>query len=80
MIHKLVICPITHEKLKLAPPEILNEMNGKIARRAAKNKKGEALTAKLEKALINQSQTYLYPIISDIPLLVPDCAVKLSGD
>ena len=77
MIHNIVVCPITREKLQLAPPEVMDDLNLKIQQKSARNKRGEQLTSKINKALVNQSRTLLYPIVSDIPLLVPDSAIEL---
>ncbi len=55
-------CPHTHEPLRLATE--------------AECQKAELLPG--QTALINQSGTHLYPIVEDIPHLLPSAAVQLS--
>jgi uncharacterized protein YbaR (Trm112 family) len=79
MIHNIVVCPITKEKLQLAPEEIVRNLNSKIEKKIIKNRGGTPLSYKLGKALVNKSRTLLYPVVSEIPLLLPDNAIELDA-
>ncbi len=76
----ILICPITKEKLSIAPEQIISLLNSQIAEQKLKNYKGDLIEIKLEKGLVNNTNSYLYPIMSEIPVLLPDEAIPLSSN
>lgn len=74
----LLICPITKENLKLGNQNFLQTLNERIGSNKVTNLKGHSINKKLEKVLVNDSETYAYPVISEIPVLLPDEAIGLA--
>ena len=71
----LLICPISKERLKPATSEEIQALNSRIDKRNVYNKSGELLTNRLVQGFMNDSGTFMYPVISGIPLLLPDAAI-----
>jgi uncharacterized protein YbaR (Trm112 family) len=74
----ILACPETREPLHLADDALLAELNGAIAAGRIVNKAGEAVEAPLEAGLLRQDRLVLYPIVDDIPVLLPNAAISLE--
>jgi uncharacterized protein len=77
---KILCCPETHQELKLAPPLVLDKLNAEIAARHLQNRKGHFLRDNIDAGLIRADGRYLYPIRENIPVLLVDEAVPLTGE
>jgi uncharacterized protein YbaR (Trm112 family) len=68
-------CPITGQELRVLRPEEIASLNEKIVRRAVLQTDGKAFTELLEQGLVAADQSYIYPILKDIVLLLKDLAL-----
>jgi len=60
-----------------ADKDLVREINRKITARQLKNRQGVLLTEKIENGLIREDKKYLYPIRSDIPIMLINEAIEL---
>jgi SAM-dependent methyltransferase len=68
-------CPITGKELRALGPADIQAINERIARGEALATDGKPFTQSLEQGLIAVDDSYIYPIINEIVLLLKDLAV-----
>lgn len=78
--HKKLRCPETGRPLELLGADDLADLNRRIASGQLRNAAGEALETPLEAALRPVDQTFVYPVVDGIPLLLADEVVRLAGE
>jgi len=66
----ILCCPVTHNDLALAKPEVVARLNAAIAAGEALNRDGEVLSEKLTEALITADGKTIYPVVDGIPVLL----------
>ncbi|HUR47641.1 MAG TPA: hypothetical protein VMZ27_17285 [Candidatus Saccharimonadales bacterium] len=71
-------CPETKQRLHLAQPEILDALNGMIARGELKNRGGNGLTEKIDGGLVREDGKFLYPVRRNLPIMLIDEAIALK--
>ncbi len=71
----LLRCPETHQKLALAPPELLATLNAKIKEGQLRNRAGKALDQPLDGGLLCEDGTVLYPVRGNLPIMLIDEAI-----
>jgi len=77
----LLQCPAEKRPLHRADPGLIADLNRRIAAGALRNVAGEPVTQQLDGGLINASGKRLYPVIDQIPVMLPDEAIALErGD
>ena len=74
----LIRCPITLERLDVAPVELTERLRGELRAGKLANRIGASLTGDFQSGLVNASGTWYYPVTDDIPVLVPDEAIAIS--
>lgn len=74
---KILCCPETKQSVDFADKNLVREINRKIAARQLKNREGVLLTEKIEDGLIREDKKYLYPVKSDIPIMLINEAIEL---
>jgi uncharacterized protein YbaR (Trm112 family) len=74
---KILCCPETKQKVEYADRDVIREINRKIAAKQLKNRGGALLTEKIEAGLVREDKKYLYPIKSDIPIMLINEAIEL---
>lgn len=74
----LLVCPDTKEKLALADTAQLGRLNQAIEEGALKNKVGQPVRQALTAALVRVDGRIAYPVLDDIPVLLPDEAIPLD--
>jgi len=74
---KILCCPETKQSVDFADKNLIREINRKISSRQMKNREGVLLTEKIEDGLIREDKKYLYPIKSDIPIMLINEAIEL---
>jgi uncharacterized protein YbaR (Trm112 family) len=75
----ILVCPDSRQSLSLAGAEELAGINQRIAKRELVNRAGAVVTQEIEGALIREDRQYFYPIRDDIPVMLIDQAIGLSG-
>ncbi len=75
----ILCCPETHQGLRLAEPALIERLNRQIASGALKNRGGQPVEEKLDSGLVRMDGEVLYPIRRDIPVLLVDEGIPLSG-
>ena len=74
---KLLCCPETHQGLRLARAELLQQLNQKIAVGNLQNRGGRPVSEKLAEALLREDGKVLYPIRNGIPVMLVDDGILL---
>ena len=75
---KLMRCPETQQELRLAPPELIAQCNRAIGVHTLRNQAGQVITGVIEVGLIRADGRVLYPIRSQIPVLLMEEAIPLE--
>ena len=75
---KLMRCPQTQQELELAPPELIAQCNHQIAMHTLRNQFGAPVTEPIEGGLIRADGQVLYPIRSEIPVLLFEESIRLD--
>ena len=69
---EILRCPETHQKLSLAPPELISRINAQITRHALRNRAGKIVEGPIEGGLLREDGTVLYPIRGKLPIMLID--------
>ncbi len=76
---EILCCPETKEEVSLADAALIERINRAIARGTAKNRRGLAVTERIEGGLVRKDGKFLYPIREDIPIMLIDEALPLDS-
>ena len=76
---EILRCPQDHTKVRLADEATLARVNRAISAGAAKNLAGEPLAKPLDGGLVREAGDLLYPIVDQIPVMLPDEAIDLHA-
>lgn len=74
----LIRCPITLEKLEVAPADLVDRLRVLVRSGKLTNRIGASVTDEFHSGLVNASNNWFYPVIDEIPTLVPDEAIACS--
>lgn len=74
----ILACPDTKEPVSIAEPELIKEINEKIARGELKNRGGNTVSEKMESGLLRDDRRVLYPIRDNIPIMLIDEGIPLE--
>jgi len=77
---KILCCPETHQEIAPARASVLENLNRRIALGGVRNRGGQPVREKVQGGLVRADGRYLYPIREEIPMLLVDEAIPLSGD
>ncbi|HTG45934.1 MAG TPA: Trm112 family protein [Verrucomicrobiae bacterium] len=75
---KILVCPETHQSLRLAEPALLDTLNQRIKEGLLRNRAGQVVTLPLEGALVREDAKFFYPIRNNIPVMLIDEAIPLT--
>lgn len=73
----LLCCPETHQDLRLADAALLEQLNAQVAQGSLKNRSGKPVSEKLDGGLVRADGKFLYPVRTDIPVLLIDEGIPL---
>jgi uncharacterized protein YbaR (Trm112 family) len=76
---KILCCPETHEEVQLAEPVVIDRLNRQIAAGALMNRANQLVQDKIEGGLIRADGKFLYPIRHNIPVMLVDEGIPLTG-
>lgn len=74
---EILRCPQDRSKLHRADAELMARLNRQVTAGTLKNIAGEAFEKPLDGGLIREAGDLLYPIIDEIPVMLPDEAIDL---
>lgn len=76
---KILCCPETHQAVQSAAAALIERLNQQIASGTVRNRGGKPVSEKLEGAFVRADGKFLYPIRQDIPVMLIDEAIPLTG-
>jgi len=76
---KILCCPETHQPLALAEPGLVQRLNQQIDSGQLRNRAGQPVTRKCDGGLVRQDGQFVYPVCQNIPILLINEAIPLSG-
>ena len=75
---EILVCPETHQALRLAERELLNRLNQAIRSGGVTNRGGNEVADPIEEGLVREDDKILYPVRDDIPIMLIDEAIELD--
>jgi len=75
---EILRCPETHQKLSLAPSELITRLNSQISSGQLRNRAGKLVEQPLEGGLLREDGAILYPVRGELPIMLIDEGVLLS--
>ena len=75
----ILCCPETHQDVRLAEPALIDKLNAQIPTGTLKNRAGQPVQEKIDAGLIRADGKFLYPVRKDIPVMLVDDAIPLTG-
>jgi uncharacterized protein YbaR (Trm112 family) len=70
-------CPETRQKLTMAEPALIGQINGAIAAARLRNRGGNPVSEKIDGGLVREDGKFLYPIRATLPIMLIDEAIAL---
>jgi uncharacterized protein YbaR (Trm112 family) len=70
-------CPETHQDLRVADAELLDQLNARIRAGTLQNRADRPVTRPLDGGLVRSDGKFLYPIYQDIPVMLIDEAIPV---
>lgn len=74
----ILCCPVTHQGLSLARPDMLKKVNAAIDAGELSNRDGSKLSETLAEALMTDDAKLLYPVNDGIPVLLEGESIGLE--
>lgn len=75
----ILCCPETQQELFAADGALIEKLNQSIVKRELRNRAGDVVGQKLEGGLVRKDKKFLYPVRSDIPVMLLDEAIPLRN-
>ena len=76
---EILVCPETKEPVTLADEGLVARINEKIEAGELSNRGGDTVTEPISGGLIRQDRKYLYMIREEIPIMLIEQAIPLTG-
>ncbi len=76
---KMLRCPETHLELRPADSRLVEELNGKIAKAALRNRGNELLTEKMDDGLLRADDKFIYPVRKNISVMLVEEAIPMTA-
>ncbi len=76
----ILACPETKEEVRLAPDSVVEAVNAMIEAGTLVNRAGEKVAEPIDGGLVRADGKFLYPIREEIPIMLIDEAIPLSGE
>jgi uncharacterized protein YbaR (Trm112 family) len=74
---KILVCPDNRTPVRLASDQEINDLNQKIEQGALHNICGRKVNDKLDGGLIREAGDRLYPVRTNIPVMLVEEAIQL---
>lgn len=75
---EILRCPQDRSRLHAADDALVARLNRAIAAGTAVNAAGDKLTKPLDGGLVREAGDLLYPVIDQIPVMLPDEAIEMT--
>ena len=75
---EILRCPETHQKLSLAPAELVARLNSQMSARQIRNRAGTLVEQPVEGGLLREDGAVLYPIRGELPILLIDNGIAIE--
>lgn len=75
---EILVCPETHQPVRLADADLLERLNQKIRSGGVTNRGGDPVADPVNEGLIREDDKILYPVRNDIPIMLIDEAIELD--
>jgi uncharacterized protein len=75
---EILVCPETHQKLRVAEAPLLEKLREQQAAGKLMNREGQAVGEAPEAALVRKDGKFAYLIVAQIPIMLIDEAVPLD--
>ena len=76
---EILVCPETKQPLRLAEAGLIERLNTSIQEGTLVSRGGQTVTEPLVEGLVREDGAVLYPVRDDIPIMLIDEAIPLSG-
>lgn len=76
---KILVCPETKMPVSLADTNLVAKINATIQNGTAKSRNGQTVKTPIDAGLLRSDKAILYPIREDIPIMLVDEGIVLSG-
>lgn len=67
---EILRCPETHQRLSVAPADMIAKLNARIRAGQLTNRVGKTLTDAIEAGLLREDRRVIYPIRGELPILL----------
>lgn len=74
----MLVCPESHQPLRLAEADLVKRINRAIERGHVKNAGGIKVERTVDGCLLRDDEQLLYPVLDEIPILLVDEAILLD--
>lgn len=74
---QILRCPETHQKLMPADATLMTRINTAIGAKTIRNRGGQTVADNIDGGLVREDGKFLYPIRSNIPVMLIDEAIPL---
>ncbi len=75
---EILVCPETHQPVRMASAEQLEAINAKVRDGSARNRGGLPVEKELAEALVREDQKVLYPVDEGIPVMLVEESIQLG--
>lgn len=75
---EILVCPESRQAVKLAPEQILQQLNSEIDAARLRNRGGDVVEKHIEEGLLREDGEVLYIIDDSIPIMLIDQSIKLA--
>ena len=75
----ILCCQETKQSLHCADKTLVNQVNCRIGEKQLRNRFGDIIDKRIDEGLIREDGLVLYPIRSDIPVLIIEASVDLKS-
>ncbi len=76
---EILVCPETHQTVRLADAELLDMLNRAIQSGGVTNRGGDVVSGPIDEALVREDNNVLYRVHEDIPIMLIDEAIDLEN-